>query len=399
MALAASFRPDTPTPVGTNAEAKLGLMEFLLGSVDLDASARQGLDWLARHAGVRQAVCAIVDNTGSYLLAIAERGLSDSAWAFSLSLYDGDHPLVAVLHSVEPVYLDRTSAANWTPLDGTSGLAVPLRVGRADASDPADGVLLIDAATPAVSPDLRWFTEVFGQQVSRLRSRHALEDFRVGRERMLLYSIINAVTDPILLTDTEGKLIIANSRAEKLFTSPDDASEGWRQAVAVNNMLFSAALSSSAMETEGPVRREVPLVDSIEGSDLLFELLSTAVKDPREGTFVVSVLRNVTDLGLAKAEIEESQRKLRAAQAEVREERHRLELIIDSVADPILVTDPAGDIVLMNTPAERLFTDVHFTDERAQRHVQSNGAHFSSFVSNLLFSGEDTRWRGDISLS
>ena len=28
---------------------------------------------------------------------------------------------------------------------------------------------------------------------------------------MLLYSIINAVTDPILLTDTEGKLIIANT--------------------------------------------------------------------------------------------------------------------------------------------------------------------------------------------
>ena len=43
------------------------------------------------------------------------------------------------------------------------------------------------------------------------------------------------------------------------------------------------------------------------------------------------------------------------AQAEVRDERHRLDLIIDSVADPILVTDPEGDIVLMNEPAERLF--------------------------------------------
>ena len=42
-------------------------------------------------------------------------------------------------------------------------------------------------------------------------------------------------------------------------------------------------------------------------------------------------------------------------QAEVRDERHRLDLIIDSVADPILVTDQEGDIVLMNTPAERLF--------------------------------------------
>ena len=40
----------------------------------------------------------------------------------------------------------------------------------------------------------------------------------------------------------------------------------------------------------------------------------------------------------------------------MRDERHRLDLIIDSVADPILVTDQEGDIVLMNEPAERLFT-------------------------------------------
>ena len=38
-----------------------------------------------------------------------------------------------------------------------------------------------------------------------------LADVHFGQERMLLYSIINAVTDPILLTDTEGRLIIANT--------------------------------------------------------------------------------------------------------------------------------------------------------------------------------------------
>jgi PAS domain-containing protein len=102
-------------------------------------------------------------------------------------------------------------------------------------------------------------------------------------------------------------------------------------------------------------RRELLLVDPLEGSDLLFELLSSRAKDERQGTYVVSILRNVTDLARAKEEIEESYRTLRIAQAEVRDERHRLDLIIDSVADPILVTDQEGDIVLMNTPAERLF--------------------------------------------
>ena len=52
------------------------------------------------------------------------------------------------------------------------------------------------------------------------------------------------------------------------------------------------------------------------------------------------MLRNVTDLRRATEEIEENYRKLRAAEAEARAERDRLDLIIDSVADPILVTDP-----------------------------------------------------------
>ena len=128
-------------------------------------------------------------------------------------------------------------------------------------------------------------------------------------------------------------------------------------------MLFSAALSTSAVAESELARRELLLVDPLEGSDLLFELLSSRAKDERQGTYVVSVLRNVTDLARAKEEIEESYRTLRVAQAEVRDERHRLELIIDSVADPILVTDQEGDIVLMNAPAERLFNVPATADE------------------------------------
>ena len=172
---------------------------------------------------------------------------------------------------------------------------------------------------------------------------------------MLLYSIINAVTDPILLTDTEGKLIIANSHAEKLFAAPEDASEGWRRAVALNNMLFSAALSTSAVTR--PIWRAASCCWSIRSraQTCCSSSSARARSDESQGTYVVSILRNITDLAHAREEIEESYRTLRMAQAEVRDERHRLDLIIDSVADPILVTDPEGDIVLMNEPAERLF--------------------------------------------
>ena len=142
------------------------------------------------------------------------------------------------------------------------------------------------------------------------------------------------------------------------------------------------------------------LVSPSEGSDLLFELLSSVVQHPREGTCVVSILRNVTDLRSATEQIEENFRRLKVAEADVRAERDRLDLIIDSVADPILVTDPGGKILLMNSPAERLFTAPP-SDETAQaeRAVRSNDAHFSSFVSNLFLTGTGLRFRGEISLT
>ena len=121
-------------------------------------------------------------------------------------------------------------------------------------------------------------------------------------------------------------------------------------------MLFSAALSTSAVAQTELARRELLLVDPLDGSDLLFELLAHAPRTSGRAPASCRSCATSPTCARANEEIEESYRTLRVAQAEVRDERHRLDLIIDSVADPILVTDQEGDIVLMNAPAERLFT-------------------------------------------
>ncbi|MEN3340413.1 MAG: hypothetical protein V7647_4089 [Acidobacteriota bacterium] len=378
-------------------DAKLALAEFLLGSGDLQASARRAVDWLAAHAGVEQAAVAVSEPGSGSLLLVAEHGVSSAAIVeFAITKDDEGHPLARVLDGRDPVYFSHPSRLPFhAPIEGRSFHAVPL---RGDDDPVAYGLLLASAVSPDLHPAVAWLARMLGRQVSRVLSRERLAETRFGQERMLLYSIINAVTDPILLTDTEGKLIIANTHAEKLFAAPDEASEGWRRAVALNNMLFSAALSTSAVAQTDLARRELLLVDPLEGSDLLFELLSSRAKDERQGTYVVSVLRNVTDLARAKEEIEESYRTLRVAQAEVRDERHRLDLIIDSVADPILVTDEEGDIVLMNKPAERLFNPPSSGGDAAQRRVRANGANLTSFVSNVLTRSGEQRYRGEIQL-
>jgi PAS domain S-box-containing protein len=381
---------------GVDADTKLALLEFLLSNVDLQISARRAVDWLAAHSPAEQAVVVISEPGSNPLHLIAEHGVSSSVVAdFALTREDEAHPLIRAMERSEPTYFSPSRQFR-APIEGRPFHAIPLR--EEDASV-THGMLLASARSLELHPEVAWLARVLGHQVSRLLGRRTLAETRFGQERMLLYSIINAVTDPILLTDTEGKLIIANMHAEKLFAAPEDASEGWRRATGLNNMLFSAALSTNAVGQTELARRELLLVDPLEGSDLLFELLSSRATDERQGTYVVSILRNVTDLARAKEEIEESYRTLRLAQAEVRDERHRLDLIIDSVADPILVTDQEGDIVLMNEPAERLFTAPASARDSVLRHVRANGAHLTSFVSNVLTRDGEQRYRGEIQLT
>ena len=382
-----------------SAEAKLALLEDLHQCGDPAAAAQSAAEWLLAHSGAERTVFVAPDHVRGTLAGIAGAGISARQLKkLTLPLDDSSHPLVSALTNGSAVSFHTPREARLSAFGDAPFSAV--KVGGAN-QDPAFGLLLISPATDMPTASVIWVAKALGRCLERTGPPAAglgEEDPRVRREHALLFSIINAATDPILFTNMEGQLIIANARAEMLFTAPDDVSEGRRRAVQLNNMFFSAALSRTALGEGEAGRRELLLVDPTEGSDLLFELLSTVVSDPREGTGVVSILRNITDLRMATRQIDENYAKLRAAEAEVRAERDRLNLLIDSVADPIIVTDQEGEISLMNSPAERLFTVVRGSGEDAQRIVRANDAHFTSFVSGLLSTGWETTRRGEIAL-
>ena len=67
-------------------------------------------------------------------------------------------------------------------------------------------------------------------------------------------------------------------------------------------------------------------------------------------------------------------------------ERDRLNLILENVADPILVTDDRSDIILMNDQAEQLFQRRSGTGRRARRQIaaiQDNDTKFTTFISEF----------------
>jgi signal transduction histidine kinase/PAS domain-containing protein len=387
--------PTAPPVTPSSLEARLSLAEFLLGCEDLAELLHRTLEWLHDNSGVTASACLAVDSRTNRLVSLASLGLPERERGFGLELEDRGHPLATVLFSRRPRTFDRQSRPAFLFTRFARFAAVPL-YGLLRQEDVPVGLLLFTPVTAENMRDTRWLADLLGHRMVRLLSQRevgeAEREFR--RERLLL----DAAPDPVILTDTEGRLLVANTRAERLLAARDGESEGRRRAVALNNMFFSSALARTAFHEGAGSRRELLLVDPEEGSDLLFELINTFVSDPREGTAVVSVLRNVSDLRQATEQIEENYRRLRIAESEVRAERDRLDLILDSVADPVLVTNPAGAIVMMNPPAARLFTASERAPSEEQARVSANDAHFSSFVSNLFITEPGARRKGELGL-
>jgi PAS domain S-box-containing protein len=108
---------------------------------------------------------------------------------------------------------------------------------------------------------------------------------------------------------------------------------------------------------------------------------------------VLSVLRDVTDLRRAARELERQVTRVRQAEVEATAERDRLNLILENVADPILVTDSLANIILMNDEAEQLFhgpADLG-KNYRMSQAVRQNDMKFTSFISDFALTDDLTR--------
>ena len=131
-------------------------------------------------------------------------------------------------------------------------------------------------------------------------------------------------------------------------------SEGGRRAVEFNNLLFSAALSSMTVSASDS-SRDLTLVDVMEGEEILFEAVCAPTYIDESRTGMVTVMRDVTDLRRADQELRTNLDKLRLAEEIVRQDRDRLNVVIENVGDPIVVADNSAKIVLLDPLAKELF--------------------------------------------
>jgi nitrogen-specific signal transduction histidine kinase len=236
--------------------------------------------------------------------------------------------------------------------------------------------------------NLRALTERANGYLTRLfKVEHyynRMRDMEVTISR--LQAVMQSMTDPVILTDNQHRVIIQNKAAERFFRVPEGVSEGGRRAVELNNLLFSAALSSMVVSATD-ASRDLTLVDVMEGEEVLFEAASapTSSKDGAR-TGMVTVMRDVTDLRRADEAIRANLEKLRAAEEMVRQDRDRLNLVIENVGDPIIVADNSAKIVLVDPMAKELFGSAELTKTPQ---IVKNQAKLDAYLNSFTFSFAD----------
>ena len=402
------------------------LLSALAEAPDVSAAASFLLAEVMELTGAPRACMLRADAGDENLMLVASSGFDPELENVSISLGDLSSPLVISARSL-------TSARGRTPLQprALSALrewtALPMSQPRLRGSSPVisanraaellraadatlvttqehrfgtvpSGVVLLEGTVKgAAFDDAAEVVSLASPLVARLAALEgaweATERLAQQRERLTL--MVDSLPDPVVITNAANDIIAQNQRAERLLQVTDADSTGRRRAIELNNLLFTSFLSKAAMSggaQAGP--RELNLVDPDEGTDLLFEVLAHPLGErvgPEDA--VLSVLRDVTDLRRAANELERQVQRVRQAEIKATGERDRLNLILENVADPILVTDERSNIILMNEQAEQLFDigDAAPRSRRAVASVRENDTKFTSFISEFALLNDDAR--------
>ncbi len=375
------------------------------------------LEAISNNFGHRQAAIAVINERDAELRVRAAIGF-DGDTRVEMPL-DSSAGCVRVIHDGQPLWIsmaeDGGSRGLFANMQWHSDvLAVPL-FGIAEVSSRPNaartsnqywtfepgarlGVLYIGANPDEVDPESLILIKRFAERIGIVASLATHQERLVStvtklqRERQWIESIMKSVADPIVLTDLDNEILLQNRRAEELFSGSANAGEGKRRALKMNDLLFSAYLSSATVSSSEVIQRDITLVDPIEGSDIHFEVISTPAANARgEPLGLVSIFRDVTDLREANEELARNFVKLQQAEAESRRERDRLDLIIENVGHPIVVCDSAGNFILFNRRAELLFQENNSFRSAAAAAVRTNAVKLTSFISTLASASETGR--------
>jgi nitrogen-specific signal transduction histidine kinase len=414
LAAATEFRSSAPQTTASGQAVQLApqsVQSAVVQLVDPRGTLTPMLEGLSRALGYRRAIVALYDPARGALRGTVGLNVPDAlVESLEILLDEAENPMVIALREgitlrVEDTrtqpYLREEALRLLLEMEFSSFAVVPLRSSSEQfelatwqgRDVPAVGVVILSKDEPIGETDverLMPFAMQAGEALVRASDVERLRDSseQHATQKEWLFWMINGFADPVVLTDARNDIILQNVRAETLFKASPDDSPGKGRAIWMNNFLFTANLSTSMLEQNAAGRstRDLTLVDPIEGTELLFEMRTLPATNYFNGARgTVSVLTNITDLRQATEQVTQNVQLLQSAEEEIRQERDRLNLVLRSVPNPIILLDIDNQPILMNHEALRLFQAAPSESQRSRQAqiCMSNEAKFTSFVSQL----------------
>ncbi len=370
------------------------------------------------HLGFPRALMLEVDFDSGEIKPTASLNCDkQSLQRFRTSLWASENPLVSVLQNLAPAILKPGSS------NSESYYAYPMiyrnrnRCWEAERDRRQDCLAVLNYKLSRKYPveeqvcracGMRAYATLVLAQITRQTDQNQLADLRTLADRAngllarlfkvehyynrmrdmevtisRLRAVMQSMADPVILTDSQHRVVVQNKAAERFFRVPEGVSEGGKRAVEFNNLLFSAALSSMVVSASD-TSRDLTLVDVMDGEEVLFEAVCAPTYSG-EGvrTGMVTVMRDVTDLRRADEEVRANLEKLRAAEDVVRQDRDRLNLVIENVGDPIIVADNSAKVVLLDPLAKELFG---VSESARNPELVKNQAKLDAYLTSFTFS-------------
>ncbi len=368
----------------------------------------------------RALVLGVDFETGSVRPVASLQYQQDQLHRFHSSLWAGENPLISVFHALkpaivsscgqerEPLYchpvLYRSRNHCWEAERdrrlsclATQNFRSPRRLTLQDQVCASCGMrayaamVVVQVGRHAEESQLRPLRSLI-ETANRYLARQLKMEHYYHRMREMdltisqMHTVMQSMADPVILTDSHHRVVMLNQAAERFLSMAEGVSEGGARAVELNNLYFSAALSSMAV-SGAESHRDLTLVDVMEGEEVLFEAVcAPTFSGDGVSSGMVTVMRDVTDLRRADQEVRSNLQKLRDAEEIVRQDRDRLNLVIENVGDPIVVADGAAKVVLLDPLAKELFGVGETSGHPA---VARNQALLDAYLTAFTFSFAD----------
>lgn len=189
--------------------------------------------------------------------------------------------------------------------------------------------------------EIETLSQSFNTMTDRLR--------RANQDREAQVAILQSIIDPLVVTDSQGLIIQANPAASSFLGYPENKLLGQplHQLFSPDEGLLQDSGYDRLIQSAG-LRDHETLARTCNGTliPVLFSCAPTAAQKPQEKG-IVGIFKDISDRKQAEAA-----RGLALAEAEAA--RERLDAILKSVGDGLLVVNLEQTIVLMNTAAEKL---------------------------------------------